>query len=225
MPDPILVLDTGSPRVSVAVGRAGQAVSERAVELGRSSALLLDMIREVLKEAGVAPADLGGIAVLRGPGSFTGVRIGLATALGLHQALGVPATGIPSLQALAASAGGTTEKVIAVVDALRGEWSAQVFAAGQPVTEEVLVPGGELPNLAGSDPARVIVIGFGAAKLAELPGWPAEIRVLEPGSVAPAAVRLASAPDLVWDPGLLTRPLYSRPPAITPPRPRTLEGR
>src|SRR5829696_1815679 len=105
MPDPTLVLDTGSPLVSVAVGRAGQVVSERSVELGRSSALLLDMIREVLEEAGVAPSELGGIAVLRGPGSFTGVRIGLATALGLHQALGTPATGISSLQALAASAG------------------------------------------------------------------------------------------------------------------------
>lgn len=223
MPDPILVLDTGSPRVSVAVGRAGHAVSERAVELGRSSALLLDLIREALEEAGVAPADLGGIAVLRGPGSFTGVRIGLATALGLHQALGVPATGIPSLQALAASAEGTAGKVIAVVDALRGEWSAQAFVADQPVTDEVLLPGAAVPRLAGDGPARVI--GFGAAKLAELPGWPAEIPVVEPGSLAPAAVRLASAPDLVWDPGLLTRPLYSRPPAITPPKPRAAEAR
>lgn len=223
MPDPILVLDTGSPRVSVAVGRAGQAVSERSIELGRSSALLLDMIREVLEEAEVAPADLGGIAVLRGPGSFTGVRVGLATALGLHQALGVPATGLGTLQALAASAEATGEKVIAVVDALRGEWSAQMFVAEQPVTEEVLVPGVEIPRLAGDGPARVI--GFGAAKLAELAGWPAEIRVQEPGSLAPAAVRLASAPDLVWDPGLLTQPLYSRPPAITPPKARVTEGR
>lgn len=222
MPDPILVLDTGSPRVSVAVGRGGQAVSERSVELGRSSALLLDMIREALEEAEVAPADLGGIAVLRGPGSFTGVRIGLATALGLHQALGIPATGIPSLQALAAAAG-PGETVIAVVDALRGEWSAQAFVADRPVTDEVLVPGAEVPRLAGDGPARVI--GFGAGKLAELAGWPSEIRVLEPGSLASAAVRLASAPDLVWDPGLLTRPLYSRPPAITPPKPRVVEGR
>ncbi|HKV11382.1 MAG TPA: tRNA (adenosine(37)-N6)-threonylcarbamoyltransferase complex dimerization subunit type 1 TsaB, partial [Thermoanaerobaculia bacterium] len=185
MPDPILVLDTGSPRVSVAVGRAGQAVSERSVELGRSSALLLDLIREALEEAGVAPADLGGIAVLRGPGSFTGVRIGLATALGLHQALGVPATGIPSLQAVAASAGETAGTVIAVVDALRGEWSAQAFVGDRPVTDEVLLPGAEVPRLAGNGPARVI--GFGAVKLAGLPGWPGEIPVEEPGSLAPAA--------------------------------------
>jgi tRNA threonylcarbamoyladenosine biosynthesis protein TsaB len=224
MPDPVLVLDTGSPLVSVAVGRAGRVVSERSVGLGRSSALLLDMIREALEEAGVAPAELGGIAVLRGPGSFTGVRIGLATALGLHQALGTPATGISSLQALAASAGEAVEgTVIAVVDALRGEWSAQAFAGERPVAEEVLVPGAEVPGLAGEGPASVI--GFGASRLAGLPGWPPEVRVLEPGALAPAAVRLAAAPDLVWDPGLLTRPVYSRPPAITPPKARIVEGR
>lgn len=224
MPDPVLVLDTGSPLVSVAVGRAGRVVSERSVELGRSSARLLDMIREVLEEAAVAPAELGGIAVLRGPGSFTGVRVGLATVLGLHQALGTPATGLSSLQALAASVPeGAAGTVIAVVDALRGEWSAQAFAGGQPVTEEVLVPGGEIPGLAGEGP--VWVIGFGAGRLTELPGWPAEARVVEPGALAPAAVHLAEAPDLVWDSGLLTRPLYSRPPAITPPKARSVEGR
>jgi tRNA threonylcarbamoyladenosine biosynthesis protein TsaB len=224
MPDPVLVLDTGSPLVSVAVGRAGEVVSERSVELGRSSARLLDMIREVLEEAGVAPAELGGIAVLRGPGSFTGVRVGLATVLGLHQALGTPATGLSSLQALAASVPERTEgTVIAVVDALRGEWSSQAFVAGRPVTEESLVPGGEVPVLAGMGPA--LVIGFGAARLAGLPGWPSEIPVLEPGALAPAAVRLASDPDLVWDPDLLTRPVYSRPPAITPPKARSVGGR
>ena len=222
MPDPLLVLDTGSPLVSVAVGREGRVVAERSVELGRSSARLLDMMAEVLEEAGLKPADLGGIAVLRGPGSFTGVRIGLATILGMHQALGVPATGLSTLQALAASipegAGGT---VLAVVDALRGDWSAQAFAAGplpRPLGGEGLVPGPELPRLAGGGPA--VVVGFGVSRLAELPGWPAEIRLVEAGPLAPAAVRLASAPDAVWDAGLLTRPIYSRPPAITLPKPR-----
>lgn len=222
MPDPLLVLDTGSPLVSVAVGREGRVVAERSVELGRSSARLLDMMAEVLEEAGLKPADLGGIAVLRGPGSFTGVRIGLATILGMHQALGVPATGLSTLQALAASIpegpGGT---VIAVVDALRGDWSAQAFAAGplpRPLGEEELVPGPELPRLAGGGPA--VVVGFGVSRLAELPGWPAEIRLVEAGPLAPAAVRLASAADAVWDAGLLTRPIYSRPPAITLPKPR-----
>jgi tRNA threonylcarbamoyladenosine biosynthesis protein TsaB len=221
MPAPLLVLDTGSPLVSVAVGREGRVVAERSVELGRSSARLLDMMAEVLEEAGLKPADLGGIAVLRGPGSFTGVRIGLATVLGMHQALGIPATGLSTLQALAASVPETTGTVIAAVDALRGDWSAQALAAGPlplPLGEDGLVPGAELPRLAGGGPA--VVVGFGVSRLAELPGWPAEIRLVEAGPLAPAAVRLASAPDVTWDAGLLTRPIYSRPPAITPPKPR-----
>src|SRR3954449_10890345 len=140
MPNPLLALDTGSPLVSVALARDGAVVAARSVEQERSSTRLLEMVREVLEEAGIRIGDLGGIAVLRGPGSFTGSRIGLATALGLHQALGIPATALPSLQALAFSMG-TAGRVIASVDALRGDWSAQGFEDGRPLGEMELVPG------------------------------------------------------------------------------------
>jgi tRNA threonylcarbamoyladenosine biosynthesis protein TsaB len=221
MPSPLLALDTGSPLVSVALAREGVVIAARSVEQERSSTRLLEMVREVLEEAGIAVGDLGGIAALRGPGSFTGLRIGLATTLGLHQALGVPATAIPSLPVLAASAGATDGVVIAVVDALRGDWSAQAFtAAGQPLGEMALVPGPELPRLARDGAA--VVVGFGASRLAALPGWPAEPRLIEPGPLAPTAARLASGPETVWDPGLLTTAIYSRPPAISLPKPRAV---
>lgn len=217
MPSPLLALDTGSPLVSVALARDGAVTASRSIEQERSSTRLLAMVQEVLDEAGIRIGDLGGIAVLRGPGSFTGLRIGLATALGLHQALGVPATAVPTLPALAAAAAeeGT---VIAVVDALRGDWSAQAFAAGRPLGEMELSAGPELPRLASGGPA--VVTGFGVSRLAAIPGWPAELRLLEPGPLAPAAALLAGGPDVAWDPGLLTSAIYSRPPAITLPRPR-----
>src|SRR3954471_22431239 len=145
----LLALDTGSPLVSVALARDGAVVASRSIEQERSSTRLLEMVQEMLTEAGIGVRDLGAIAVLRGPGSFTGLRIGLTTVLGLHQALGVPATAIPSLPVLAASAGERKGIVIAAVDALRGDWSAQAFAAGQPLGEMELVPGPELPRLAG----------------------------------------------------------------------------
>jgi tRNA threonylcarbamoyl adenosine modification protein YeaZ len=215
----ILALDTGSPLVSVALARDGVVTAARSVEQERSSTRLLEMVREVLEEAGIAVGDLGGIAVLRGPGSFTGLRIGLATTLGLHQALGVSATAIPSLPVLAASAEAVDGTVIAVVDALRGDWSAQAFTAtGQPLGEMALVPGPELPKLARE--GQAVVTGFGASRLAELPGWPAGLRVIEPGPLAPTAARRAAAPETIWDPGLLTTAIYSRPPAITLPKPR-----
>jgi tRNA threonylcarbamoyladenosine biosynthesis protein TsaB len=232
MPSSILALDTGSPLVSVALARDGEVVASRSVEQQRSSTRLLAMVQEILDEAGIGVRDLGAVAVLRGPGSFTGLRIGLATALGLHQALGIPATALPTLPVLAASAGEEARTVIAVVDALRGDWSAQAFLAGQPLGEMSLVPGAELPLLARD--GEGVVIGFGASRLGELPGWPTALRLREPGPLAATAARLAArlaaAPgaawdgvwDGVWDVRHLTSAIYSRPPAITLPRPRAM---
>ncbi|HET7041507.1 MAG TPA: tRNA (adenosine(37)-N6)-threonylcarbamoyltransferase complex dimerization subunit type 1 TsaB [Gemmatimonadales bacterium] len=217
----LLALDTGSPLVSVALARDGAVVASRSVEQERSSTRLLEMVQEVLDEAGIGTGDLGAIAVLRGPGSFTGLRIGLATALGLHQALGIPATALPSFQVLALAAAlleTTGGRVIAAVDALRGDWSAQAFEDGRPLGEMELVPGPELPRLAGGGEA--VVTGFGVSRLREVPGWPASLRLLEPGPLAPAAAVLAASPGTVWDPALLTSAIYSRPPAISLPKKR-----
>jgi tRNA threonylcarbamoyladenosine biosynthesis protein TsaB len=215
-PTPLLLLDTGSPLVSVAVAREGTVVAQRSIEQHRSSALLLELVREALEEAGIGVQDLGGIAALRGPGSFTGLRIGLATALGLHQALGVPATALPTLQVLAAAAA-VDGIVIAAVDALRGEWSAQAFAAGVASSEMELLAGSELPRLAGGRPDAIV--GFGVSRLAALAGWPGGTRLVEPGPLAPAAAGLEAA-ETEWNPALLVSPIYSRPPAISLPRPR-----
>jgi tRNA threonylcarbamoyl adenosine modification protein YeaZ len=221
-----LVLDTGSPVVSVALARGGAVIAARAVAMERSSGQLLTLVREVLEEAGARPADLGGVAALQGPGSFTGLRIGLATVLGLHQALGMPATALPTLRALAAALEEPGPGVVlAVVDALRGDWTAQAFAiegAGalpEALGEPALVPGGSLPDLARAG-TRTTVTGFGVSRLADLPGWPADLPLVEAGALAPAAARLAADPALVWDTALLTSPLYARPPAVTAPRRR-----
>ena len=210
--------------MSVALARGGIVVAQRSVAMDRSSALLLTLIQEVLTEAGARLADLAGIAALRGPGSFTGLRIGLATVLGLHQATGVPATALESLWALAAAERTGTHVVIAAVDALRGEWTAQAFVSDpsgplpRPLGEAVLVPGADLPALASGGPG--LITGFGVSRLGELPGWPADLRLAEAGPLAGAAARLAADPATVWDPSLLTSPLYARPPAVTVPRPR-----
>lgn len=165
--DPVLALDTGSPWVSVALARDGELMAVRAAIMERSSNQVLEMMRAVLVETGVRQAELGGIVALRGPGSFTGVRIGLATALGFHQALGIPATGLSSFEALAAAADAPRGAVtLAAIDALRGDWSVQAFAADRGEPE--LVPVTAIPALfdrLGAPPDGRVLSGFDLGRL------------------------------------------------------------
>ena len=152
MPSPLLALDTGSPLVSVALARDRTVAAVRSVEQERSSTRLLEMVREVLAEAGMAVGDLGGIAVLRGPGSFTGLRIGLATARSLGFALSVPVRGVGTLDALLQGDGVD----VACVDARRGE----VFAAGTGVPLGAYAP----EALAALAPQGARIAGDGAVR-------------------------------------------------------------
>ncbi|MEM6795156.1 MAG: tRNA (adenosine(37)-N6)-threonylcarbamoyltransferase complex dimerization subunit type 1 TsaB [Acidobacteriota bacterium] len=227
--NPLLALDTGSPRVSLALRCPSGEILSEVLELRRSSENLLPVAGEMIARSGCHLSDLGGVVVLRGPGSFTGLRIGLATAMGLHQALGLRACGVETLPVLARAAHERAARdgdaVIAVVDALREEWMAQTFVfegeEPQPVDEARLRPaaelaaqelpkiGFELDALAAHEPA-----GSGDRDLL----WPAP-------PLAPLlleAIRGSAEPSWIsWDPGTLVEPIYFRPPAVTPPRPRS----
>jgi tRNA threonylcarbamoyladenosine biosynthesis protein TsaB len=99
---------------------------------------LAPLVREVLSAAGIAPAELDLIGVTVGPGSFTGLRVGLAFAKGFAAALGAPAAGVGVLEALAAE---VPEGVaVAVVDARREQVYLQVFEDGAPLSEPAALP-------------------------------------------------------------------------------------
>jgi tRNA threonylcarbamoyladenosine biosynthesis protein TsaB len=114
----ILAFDTATDRATSALVDDGEVLGER---VSRAATLLAD-VDALLRQAGAHPRDLGGLALGTGPGSFTGIRIGLAAARGLALALGVPAAGVSTLDALAAGAPGATP----VIDAKRRE----VFVPG-----------------------------------------------------------------------------------------------
>lgn len=241
-PRVILALDSGSPTVSVALARDGQVLFEDTVEIGRSSQRLLPMIDAALAEAGVSAADLAGIVALAGPGSFTGLRVGLATALGLHQALAVPATAVPTLTTLArvaptdpdpvASEAGDGQRVLALVDVLRDEWACQEFRCN----------GGPPRPLGGAERLSVAELASRLAPRADDPAWlvgfgvsalegrldealaAGRIRLHEPTGLAAAAARAATLAPPDWDPDSLTSPLYFRPPAVTLPRRRSAKS-
>jgi tRNA threonylcarbamoyladenosine biosynthesis protein TsaB len=211
---PLLALDTGSPTVSVAVGLAGRVLASREVAMERSSETLLGLVDEVLRDAGFGARQLAGIVALRGPGSFTGLRVGLATVLGLHQSLGVPATALPTLDVLAMLASPGPGRRLALVNALRGEWFAQEFAWDDQGTAPWALGPAEIlaePALAALSPATVL--GFGVERLREL--WPTAAMVTG-APLAGAALRFATLPGVEWRVELLTAPLYLRAPAVTP---------
>ena len=96
----VLALDTCSPRPSVALAAGAVEVVPLAPGAGET---LAEAARTLLSRAGIAPSDLGCVAALTGPGSFTGLRAGLAFARGLARAVGIPLVGLSTFAAAAAA--------------------------------------------------------------------------------------------------------------------------
>jgi tRNA threonylcarbamoyladenosine biosynthesis protein TsaB len=109
----ILAFDTATDVATSALVSDGEVLGERTSR----AVTVLEDVDALLRQAGAHTRELEGIAVGIGPGSFTGVRIGLATARGLALALSVPVAGVSTLDALAAGAPGA----VPVIDARRGE--------------------------------------------------------------------------------------------------------
>lgn len=175
-----LGIDTAARRGSV--GLAPHGLLRPLLEEGRHAFDLMDGIEALLTEAGCRRDELRGLGVTVGPGSFTGVRIGLATARGLGYALDIPVTGLSTLEAVARAAAGSLEgPLCAVLEAGRGEVYAALFTLGGTVErigpDQVLRP----EALAKSLPAGVVLAGDGARLVAPClvdPGRAAEPRLL-----------------------------------------------
>ena len=128
----ILAIETATPRCSVAL-QAGSEVRVRAELAPRGHAtLLLPWIGELLAEAGLAWSDLDRIAVGRGPGGFTSLRIGLSVAQGIALGHDLPIAPVSSLAALALAADpdGEHEHVLALIDARMGEVFVGAYRRG-----------------------------------------------------------------------------------------------
>src|SRR5437899_5736918 len=128
----VLGIDTATRPGSTALAYPGVVLAQtRLDERGRHARDLLAGVGTILAGAGVSPRDLSGIAVTVGPGSFTGVRIGMATAKGLAYSLNVGLDGLSTLEALArAVLGGgqeTPQRLCAAIAAGRGEIYAALF--------------------------------------------------------------------------------------------------
>lgn len=209
-PSLLLALDGSAPRFSLALaGADGKVLAEEVLDQAAASRTLFAALDRALSEAGALRSDLAGVVATRGPGSFTGVRLALAAALGLCQALGTKGAAVGSLEALAECAPPDAERVVTAIDALRGEWYTQTFVGPQrrPESEPTRVPDALLPR-------NGWLVGFGLERLGD-PSHRAPDRGL-----AAAALRAFARRGAIWRPTDLSHPIYLREAATTPARPR-----
>ncbi len=135
-----LGIETTSRLGGVALVSGGEVLSESLLPVGAfHSEKLLPAIASALGSAGIAGKDLQGIGVSRGPGSYTGLRIGTATANGLSAGWGVPLRGVSTLRAMAALL--PEGPVLCCVRARAGEVFAGAFASPDPLSDEIIPQG------------------------------------------------------------------------------------
>tara|TARA_B100000686_G_C16708473_1_gene927700 strand:+ start:281 stop:976 length:696 start_codon:yes stop_codon:yes gene_type:complete len=124
----ILGIESASSQVGCAIGgHEGVLASAHTYQVSRHAENLAPQIDFVCRQADIDLADLGVVAVDVGPGLFTGLRVGVATALSIAYALGLPMVGVSSLDLLAFSARWTSRLIVAVLDARRGEVFTALF--------------------------------------------------------------------------------------------------
>ena len=221
-----VAIETATETVGVAVRTPAGVEAEFALTGRRRHVeTLTPALEHLLDQVGLAPADLGLVAVDVGPGLFTGLRVGVAAAKGLAQSLGIGVVQATSLDILTAAAGeaGQTGLVLACVDARRGEVFGAVReldATGTPVGDRIapslFSPADLVAALGGLGAPRVCAVGDGARRYAEVLGAVPGVQIVSPGLTYPppaTLLRLALArleaggsPD---EPGYVV-PLYMR---------------
>lgn len=219
----ILGFDTATSACSAAVWEDGRIAARRFEPMPRGqSERLIPMVREVLSEAGADFPDLDLLAVTIGPGSFTGLRIGLAAARGMALAGDLACFGVTTLDAVAA---GVSERereeanVLVVLDSKRAEVYAQAFRSDlRPLSEPKALMPADLAALTATgegDADHVVVAGDGAGQAVEALKDKGIEAVLSTAPGVPDAATVAAIAAERWSPdqpAAPLRPLYLRPP-------------
>ncbi|MBV9236168.1 MAG: tRNA (adenosine(37)-N6)-threonylcarbamoyltransferase complex dimerization subunit type 1 TsaB [Xanthobacteraceae bacterium] len=213
----VLALDTALAACSAAVfdSQRGLLATKSIPMLRGHAEALLPLVEQVMDAAGVAFSSLDRIAVTVGPGSFTGLRVGVSAARGIALAASKPAVGVTTLAAFAAPAQIEMPilPVLAIVDARHAQVYAQAFGESVTTAEPRITSLHEALEMAPAGPLRIA--GNAAAQLAA--SWPTE-------RPPPASVADTPAPNIEWvarlgvvaEVAAPPKPLYLRAPDARP---------
>jgi tRNA threonylcarbamoyladenosine biosynthesis protein TsaB len=220
----ILCIETATPLCSVAVGRGPLLLAERESTGERlAHAELLNMfVDAVMREAGLRMRDLEAVAVGIGPGSYTGLRIGVSAAKGFCHALGIPIIGLGTLETLVAAAGRSGKSMWPMVDARRMEVFTQEHDGNARPVGAMAPLILDAPWAKGA--GKCFVLGDGADKAAALWADHPEVEHV-PGVKPHARAMLALAADRLRsgrvDDLAYLAPLYGKEANVTQPRKRS----
>lgn len=219
----ILALETSAKAVSAAVTEDGRVLASGFQDTGLThSRTLMPIVEHILKNADLTMADIGAVAVAVGPGSFTGIRIGVSAAKGLAFAASIPAVGVSTLAAMARNAAFADGLVVCAMDARRNQVYNALFEARDGrltrLTPDRAVGLDELSEELRGDPRPKIVVGDGGGLCAEaLTAAGVACRLAPPHLVMQSAVTVAlEAEEAAGHGGLVSAqellPVYLRPP-------------
>ena len=215
----VLAFDTALAACTAGVWRDGTVMASQSVPTPQGHAeALMPMIEQVMAAANIDYADLDRIAVTVGPGSFTGLRVGIATARGLAMAAHKPVIGVSTTEVLAAAvplherhdAAGAARRILSVVDSKRDDVFAQAFAVDGTANTEVLNVG--YAALAETFVGHLIIVGDASTRALEALGQNA-VGSSAPSVCTVAQIALIASSRLIDLRGPL--PIYVRAPDVT----------
>lgn len=219
----LLAIDTSTSVLTVALSVDGKVVSERRSQAERNHSIkLLPEIEDMLKGAGAVPADLDAVAVGTGPGSYTGVRIGVTVAKTFAWSLGIPVIGVSGLEALALGDAHTLERespsssaprwYVPLLDARRKQAFCAVYASGPNgwqrmaedgirVVEDWLEPLGELlarSREQGAGPEGILFGGETTGFRETIQAWSESGREPVLTDIRDSGISAAEIAELAW---------------------------